>query len=678
MIPRPPYIKSKGYVPNPVVKFGIPKEADSRNNPHVVGTPVWEEYWSEQLYYIHNGYNTGGMWLPGRYYYYMNFIQMNTINGVMTPDATDTHLELAYLIDYCKANGKNLLMPKRRRIGASEAAHPMIIGYGYNFSVDKYQGGVAAGHSKPIEDFMTKFDFSQTNLPPEFFTGTLKANDKEIIAGWVEKNSLNAWETKGIPSTIYTRTMGSDVGGFKGLFLNDVVVEEVGEFEHFMEFFTSTKDCLMDNQKQVGSMFVYGTAGRIEKGSKDFKKAWERVGDKDWCKANNFERHMLDGRRFFFYGGASSPHKELPKESELLKKYKPYQLIGVEDLVLAEKYLLEKRKEYMESGDLKSFNELVQNNPLNEYEMFRKTIVNNFNTVKLNAQDDAIKALTHPRYVKYKLEWVKDDKGMIKQPLQVVPRAISQYDDQDECVWIIPEELPRKNYQNLYRSGIDSYDQDTAKSSKSLGAMCVRIEANSIQGAMQNAPVAVISCRPRRKELFYELCLKLAVFYNLRSNVLVDVGAGLIMQYFMDNGCWNYLADRPRKFESEASEQTHEKGVRLTGFSRLRMVALMQSDVEDNIQEIWFPELINQLGNYDVVEVGSDNDLADAYGLALMQSVSFDIKPRDTTDESVNDRFNLPTFVADGESGLKLKGSSVVDPNNPQLDNGTLGLLFGK
>jgi len=676
MILRPPYIKGKGYCPNPVVKYGIPKEADGKNYPKVVGTPVWEEYWNEQLYYIINGYNTGGMWLPGRYYYYMNFTVMNTVTGVINPDPTDVHLELAYLIDYCKANGKNLMMPKRRRIGVSEASHPMIIDYGYRFSVDKYQGGVAAGHSKPIDDFMTKWKFAETQLPPEFFLGKLSKNDDEIVAGWVEKNSLNAWEDRGTKNTVYTRTMHSDVNGFKGLYLNDVVVEEVGEFEQFMSFYAATKDCLMSNQKQVGSMFVYGTAGNINKGSKDFKVAWTKEGTRDWCKANNFERHMIDGRRFYFYGGATQSHQQLPLDSDLFKKYKPYQLIGVEDLVLAEADIRKRRKEFMDSGDLKSYNELLQNNPLNEAEMFRKTIVNNFDTNKLNAQDVAISALMHPKYTKYKMAWAKDEKGMIKTPLEVKLTPLTFTDNQDECVWIIDSEHPRKGYANLYVAGVDSYDQDTAKASKSLGAMLVRIRQNPIKNAMQNAPVAAISCRPHRKEKFYEMCLMLSVYYNLIGNVLIDVANGGIFNYFKENGCQKYLARRPVKFESEGSQQTAEFGVRLTNFSRPRMVGLMQSDIVDNCHENWFPELIHQLGNYDEIEVGSDNDLADAYGIALMQDVSCEVKPFDMEDDSQEDRWKLPEFGTNrfGDIVPKIGGGAVI---NPQEDNETFGLLFG-
>nr|WP_298660272.1 hypothetical protein [uncultured Flavobacterium sp.] len=139
-IPRPPYIKPKGFLHQliPVVQYGIPKEADSKRDKNVVGTAAHSQYWENELYKIKNGItvsdgNGGKMWIPGRFYYYMNYKVMSTINGVIRPDMVDLHLELAYMIEWCLANGVNLLIPKGRRKGISEAAHTMLCDYGVRF-----------------------------------------------------------------------------------------------------------------------------------------------------------------------------------------------------------------------------------------------------------------------------------------------------------------------------------------------------------------------------------------------------------------------------------------------------------------------------------------------------------------------------------------------------------------
>lgn len=672
MIIRPPYIKPKRFLNEltKVIRDGIPSYADSKANPKVVGTPDWERFWESETRKCIQGVQIGGTWIPGFFYYYMNYKQMSTIKGVVTPDMVDLHLELAYHIEFCKANGKNLLCAKGRRKGISEAASTMIIDYGWRFK-EGYKGGVAAGNKTYVEDFLSKWRFSDSRLPPELSLKKLVDNDDEIIQGYTIRDEHGAWKDRGTFNTIYARTMHTNPNMFKGLYLNDIISEEIGEHEKWIEFFGASKDCLMSGNKQVGTMVAFGTGGNINKGSKDFKEVWHDA------EKYNFVKFLIPATRFYYYGGALEQNRQLPQESELLKKYAPYQLIGVEDIELAKKHILARREAWNRAGNTKAYIEDLQNNPIDETEIFKKTVVNNFDINKLNEQDLNISTLVSPKYTKYKMKWVKDDKGMIKTPYEVELEPISIYDNQDECVLIIDTEHPRKGYRDLYSAGIDSYDQDTAKTSKSLGAMCVLIRENAIKDAMQKAPVAVISCRPHRKEKFYEMCLQLAVYYNIVGNVLVDIANGVIIQYFKEQGCSKYLALRPVKFESESSEQTSEFGVRLTTFARPRMVGLMQTHILDHSTSIWFPELIHQLGNYDEIEVGSDNDLADAYGISLMQDVSCEIRPFDFNDNSQEDRWKMPEYITSRNGDIILKpegGGSVV---NPQEDSDTFGLLFG-
>jgi len=667
IIRRPPYIKGRGYLVNPVVVKGIPKEADSRLNPNVIGTVAWEQYWTEQLYYIHNGYQTGGLWVPGRYYYYMNYTVMNDIEiGAFNPDNTDLHLEYAMLIDYCKKNGANLMAPKARRRGLSEASHSMVVDYDYRFSEEKRQLGVAAGHSVPIDDFITKWKYAETQLPPELYIGKTKVNQKEVIAGWQQKNDLNAWESRGTFNTIYLRTMGVDPNMFKGLFLHSVVFEELGEFDGFLECWDATKDCLMSGQKQIGSAFAYGTGGRIDKGSKDFKAAWERDAEKDFCKTHNFIRWVPDGRRMYYFGGATLEQKRLPIESKLREKYKDYQLIGVDDIELAEADILARRKAFLESGDLEAYNKFVQNNPINEREIFRKTSINNFNQSILNAQLDKIRNMSHIPYTKYKAEYVKDENtGLPKQPVEIKLIPLNPNEDQSVCIVILDEGHPAKNFTNRYCAGIDSYNVDLSDNSKSLGGMLVLDRQTKI-------PVAYIRCRPKTKEIFYELCLKLSIYYKMHLNVLGDIASDGIMGYFDTAGHYNMLAYRPKKFEALTSEQKHPKWVRLTTHSKPLMIGLMQFHVNHHCENIMFPELLDEIGDYDEISKESDNDLADAYGIALMQDVANEVAPRDNEATQIHDRFDLPRF----ENGKLVKKGDVL--KNIQQDSALFGMMFGK
>ena len=183
-----------------------------------------------------------------------------------------------------------------------------------------------------------------------------------------------------------------------------------------------------------------------------------------------------------------------------------------------------------------------------------------------------------------------------------------------------------------------------------------------------NMPVAVICTRPKRKEIFFEMCLKLSVYYDLVGNTLGDLASSSgILAWYKNNGCTKYLAHRPIKFESENSEQKSEFWFRLIAHSRNLMVGAMQTAIYDHVQNIWFPELINQLGNFDEVEIGSDNDLADAYGIAIVQSISLNVAPRDDTYQEKEDPFSLPGWHKD-KFGNMVPFGEFTRPENPETD----------
>jgi hypothetical protein len=70
--------------------------------------------------------------------------------------------------------------------------------------------------------------------------------------------------------------------------------------------------------------------------------------------------------------------------------------------------------------------------------------------------------------------------------------------------------------------------------------------------------------------------------------------------------------------------------------------------------------------------IGSDNDLADAYGLALMQDVSCDVRPRDQNNNESDTKYDLPEFVMDRNGDLVMR-SEIPDLLNEQQDHDLFG-----
>lgn len=635
IFPSAPYIKGKGFCPNPLVKYGIPPEADSKLNPKVIGTAVWEEFWSEQLHRCMNGYNTGGVWIPGRYYYFANFKKFSTTQGIIDAEYNDLHLELAYWIEHCKSpeNMKNGIIAKKRRAGVSEVFITMVVDYGFRFKLG-YSCGVAAGLATYKDDFMNKWHEHNNLIVPEFSL-KVKASDNEVCATY-KQETLEGWKDLGTNNKIYHKTMFQNANLFKGMQMQDICAEEGVEFKNLKTFFGASEACLRYGSITLGNFFTWGTGGNRSSNGDDFEDMWHNPDD------YNMEKFFAKGTRFHspYFGGAKLNGRDISKIPNLIGKYKDYQLIGVEDEIAAEEDIRRVRENRLKSGDISKWIEECQNNPLTPEEVFQRVSSNKFNIEILNSI--GFELASNPRgYIKYKLEWVKNENGDKVLPLKVEPVAAKDTDLEDDCILISHDGLPMLGIPNLYAAGLDSYDQDQSKTSKSLGAMLVMTRGHKMANQPVKKPVCVVRTRPKRKEDFYEVCLKVAVFYNITNGVLVDVAKPMVIEYFKSNGGTRFLARRPKKFESVNSEQQHEYGVSLNKYSRPAMVSVMQSYVLDHGRTIVFPKLIDELKAYDEYTNDSDNDLADALGIALMQDISNSIDPRDQSTKDRNQKYSI-------------------------------------
>ena len=214
---------------------------------------------------------------------------------------------------------------------------------------------------------------------------------------------------------------------------------------------------------------------------------------------------------------------------------------------------------------------------------------------------------------------------------------------------------PQRGMRDLYVGGGDGYDQDQSKTSKSLGSMVVFCRQHNMGDHIpQWCPVALIRNRPKRKEEFYELCMKLSIYYNLIGTTLFDIRNGLIVQYYKEHGCERFLSRRPKKFESPNSEQTNEYGFSLNVYSRPRMVGALQTFFYSHVEKVWFLNIIEEALNYDEFETDSDNDTVDALGIALMKALDMDQPAVNEGDLLKANPYQYPEWASNG-------GGNIVD-----------------
>jgi len=671
-----PIIKGKGFCPNPIGVYGIPKHADSRANKKVIGTIPWENFWNEQFHYLLNGYETGGQFITPNFYWYLNFCPIATIGrGYHLPDYVDYDKEYFDTYAYAKSINWGTLNLKKRRGGLSEKAAKGILGYGMYMTPEKYQCGLAAGLDDYVTDMRTKFRELNLLLPPELrMRFKLSDTDDLIIAGWKQDG-----DPQGSQNTMYCRTMFNNPNVFKGKFMNDVLYEEAGEFKHLLKGFSATNAGLKVGLKREGTPIVYGTSGKS--GSKDF-----RAMIKD---AEHYQLiyNFLPGYRLMISGfvgsknAAGQPEEIVPNIDKLQKELNlsREQVLGCEDVeknderIVAERLALKKA----ENPDL--YLEHFLDFPRTEGEALMSIASNNFDKEAIADQQAFLLKQKYSLYSKCVLEYKKNDDGTIGANPEVILREATDA-DRDEMIVLVRKgceiSLNNLGYKHAYAAGGDSYDQDSALTSKSLGAFVVMARSGhpykNAKGesiSHKRIPVLIIRNRPRRKETFYENCLKASIYFNIIGLTMFDAGKPLVIEHYKTNGGRRFLAPRPLAFESEDSNQRHDFGMLMTGGRRSKpqMISLLQSYVLDELDECVFPIIVDGFANYNENDEDSDWDEIDALGLAVVCDI--DRKILKSKKETKNDSSEREYVYNATSQGFDLKVSSEMNQARQEVKN---------
>lgn len=683
-----PLIKGKGFCPNPVAKFGIPKHADSASFPMVLGTQAHEDWWLEQIEYCINGYQTGGIYIPGRYYYYLNFQHITTVGrGNHFPDYVDIDLEFFLLVEEVKRDFKGIICLKGRRRGLSEKVAKGVIDHGYRFRPEKYSAGIVAGLSDYSEGFFKKVKMSNTTLPPEFRVHELYNDNEQIIGGYEQKTPVGTQQA-GSKNQVVCRTMYLNPAVFKGEYLDDCVFEEAGEFKILLKGYSASKACFAVGTKMVGTPYVYGTGGRISSATKEFQAMWSDPDPYGLVKLLVPGQRMLVG---FFIGSKNERGQieencpnivQLAKENDLERE----QIMGCEDVEAADEHIVKTLKVLSKAKNREPYYEYFLDNPRNEKACFLKFSGNNFDPEALANQSLILSEMRDSdMYTKYFLEWDRDDKGEIKAPWKINFLPVTAEEEETrEGEFVFVREMPVPGYENLDVGGGDSYDQDQSRTSKSLGGFVVLRRRGHLHKnpdgtpfGHKRFPVLLIRNRPKRKEIFYDNCLKASVAYNLIRNTMFDASKAMVIKWYQDHGGEKFLSFRPKSFESANSEQTHVYGMLNTTSdkSKSQVISIAQSYVIDEIDQCFFPQIVTGFQEYDVEQKDSDWDEVDALMLALVRDAELRGSPEKVDDQEEDDRFAIPDWQLDG-NGNPVDMSTVKTSKNGKQEN--VGDLFSQ
>lgn len=672
-----PIIKTGGFNPSPVAGK-IPIWADSQINPKVAETQRFADFWDEQFDRCINGYDTAGIHIPGRYYFYLNFQVLSGLRGPMYPMYVDLDLEYWKVFEQVKKEQKKgVISVKARRKGLSENAQT-ILNHGIRF-IEGYRGAICAGLDAYQVGLRQKFNAAQSKMRPELRLNVLKDNDKMFNIGYERKDPIGGYVEDGYGGRLTFETLFDDPKKLEGEYFHDVIYEESGQFKLLDEAFESIDPALQFGMLSLGTHIIYGTGGNILSTSKAFKNMWDNAD------AYGLVKFWVSGARKYypFWGNefdSSFVDQDTGERIDAmpnLKQYKPYELLGCEDVKAAEEYILKKRVEYSKLPNKKKLKDLNQNYPLTVEEAFTSGGSNNFNDEKIYSrlfEIEGSQALYHGYILDFVKEVGDDSVQRIKMPLEVSARPAKKNDPDGEIVWIY--QMPRKDMVDLDIGGIDGYNQDQTQTAKSLGAMVVVRQGdkvNLVSDGIHHAkyPVCLYYKRPARKEIFYDTCLKISVFYNLLKNTMCNAEQDFVLDYYIKNGGKQFLSPRPRAFDSPKSQQLHKFGAKMTGYSKPLILGVVQSYVEDYVDFCVFVELLRDMLAYDEEYVGTDWDSVDALAYAIMRIEDMKTRPRKSDTEEYDNEMAVWKFDQDGNAIL-VSSPSLIPEEEKERKKGKL------
>ena len=545
---------------------------------------AYQEYWAKEIERCKNGYKPKGMKkISGKYYFYLNYYKILGNDGnkssrktLISPWYRTMDHEYFDLFETCKKDEKGMIVIKARDKGFSYMNSGMLA---HEFTFFPFNDvGIAAGLQMTADAFFDKTKKGLNGIHSNFKHSLIKDTDGILRSGYKQKNSDGKWEVGGYQSTIICRTMDNPEV-FKGERVSLMVFEEAGEFKHLKNAYMSSKACFMDGNVQFGVPIVGGTGGDISKASKDFMDMYYE------SDAYNLIPMFIPANRAY-YGFFNIK-------------------TGAEDIDGALDTLKEERENIEKSGDREAFNLHIQNYPLTVQEAFLNTKTSRFDISLLNAQRSRILGS-------------KDYRSQIQSG-----NLSWTYNEEDEweVKWTAnPDgpykilEHPQPEYKNLDIGGIDSYDQDSAGASESLGSAIIYrrfLDADTPGDYV----VAEYTDRPEKKEDFWEGCLKLAAYYN--SKMLVEYTKIGILDYFKRRNGLRFLKEKPESAHNPGTKTRNRYGVHMNKQVKSLLEDLIDDYIRENADDIWFLDLIDELANYGL----RNTDRAMAFGICLIHNI---------------------------------------------------------
>ena len=349
---------------------------------------------------------------------------------------------------------------------------------------------------------------------------------------------------------------------YDGEKLHILYLDEAGKWERptdIRDAWRIQRTCLIVGRRIVGKALVGSTVNPMDKGGKEYKDLWE---DSSPMERNSNGRTRSGLYRLFipaydslegFFDIHGNPVVEDPDT--------PLDGLDGDSIYIGSKTYLKNEREGLKS-DPAELNEVTRQFPFTTDEAFRDSIDGSiFNIGKIYQQIQHNDDLFPNPVVQGNFLWKDGEKDteVVFSPDVNGRFFVSWMPPEDQRnVKSIEKGKRIAPHANMGVGGVDSYDLDeTVDGRGSKGALHLYNKFN-MDGA-SNMFVVEYASRPDLARIFYEDCLKVAVFYGYP--LLIENNKYGIARYFESRGYDGYLMDRPKHLFAGSSKTVKTKGL---------------------------------------------------------------------------------------------------------------------
>lgn len=499
-----------------------------------------------------------GEWITGYHYFYLNYSPIerattnikdtNAVNRVVDfPDFYDGDYIFFHYINQARyggmyneyKGGNHSALIAARGKGksfkvASMTTRNFVLGENIDVS-EKVKSVIVASNTEylkkdgTLNKVMAMTDFLALNT--QFPSSRLKSSTQEMHWVMGYKDTKNKDVSLGTRNEVIGLSLNNDSDKARGKRSHLMVWEEFGMFPGFIDAWNTSRPNVEEGGYSFGQAIALGTGGT--EGS-DFSGALEMI--------YNPLGYNVYGVPNVFDKGTSGGSKSILFIGEYMNRKGCYDKDGNSDIVKA---VLEEVKERVfikyNSTDPATIAQRIAEHPMSIQEAVMRRDGTLFPVADLT---------DHLNYIESnKIEW---NRGHLVGELYQDPNGIVQFRPTDEEpirdfplkdnrhkgaleIYELPKEVNGKVPSYRYIGGIDPVDDDHSTT--------VSLPSIFVLDMFTDRIVAEYTGRPNFADDFYEICRKLALFYNASLNYENDKKG--LFTYFSNHHCTYMLCDTP-------------------------------------------------------------------------------------------------------------------------------------